>query len=87
MAEVQPKVRVAGLGDHVLGGVVRMFLDAEGETQGVAAGDRTVFAKPVRVFDLTEMASRSTLDRVHEEVGRLLRVVPGHYHASRTGRA
>ncbi len=50
----------------------------EGETHGIAASDRTVLAKAVRLFDFSQMRARLALNRIHEELRRFLSVVPCH---------
>ena len=69
---------IASLGDPIQPRVVGVTIDAEGEPQGVAAGDGPVLAETVGVFDLPEVRAGLSRYRRHEEFGGFLRVVPGH---------
>lgn len=70
--------QVARLGDDVPGRVRRVAPDAEGEPEGIAAGDRAVVAEAVRVRDLAHVGSGLAVDRIHEELLGFFAVVPGH---------
>ena len=55
-----------------------MAIDAEGEADGVAAGNRAVLAEAVGVFDFAQVGSRLAVDGVHEELFGFLAIFPSH---------
>ncbi len=74
--------QIAGGGDHVLGGIGGMPLDLEGEPDRVPAGERAVFSEAVGVLDLPQVRPRLAVDGVHEELFRLLAILPRHLQSS-----
>ena len=70
--------QIAGVGDDVLGGISRMAADAEGESHGVAAGDRAMLAQAVRIVDLAQMRARLAMHGIHEKLLRLFAILPCH---------
>ena len=74
-----PKGQELRLDDSIARRVFLVALYAKHEFERVSARHRTVFADAVRVFKLSDMRSRLTLNCVHKKTLRLLAILPSHF--------